>query len=296
MRSTNVGFIGFGEAASCMLEGLPREGVRIAAYDKFAFVEPQGEIIRAKAAKAHVELKKTLEELIQSSDFILCAVSADAAVPLAVAAKPFLREGQYYVDMNSTSPATKMNIRDIIAETKAKYVEVAIMAPIASYGCKVPMFACGTGAKEFNEIFNSIGMNVSYLGETVGKASAIKMVRSTCIKGFIALLVETLAAANKYDIVPEIMESVKKTIMEENTFDESITIFLTGTVLHSARFGHEMEEAIETLKGVGSDYTMTAATVEKMKWCTNLGLKEYFKGKRPSHYSDVLKAYEVLKV
>lgn len=296
MRSTNVGFIGFGEAASCMLEGLPREGVKIAAYDKFAFVEPQGEIIMAKAEKADVELKKTLEELVDNSDFIFCAVSANAAIPLAMAAKPFLKEGQYYVDMNSTSPATKMSIRDIIAETKAKYVEVAIMAPIASYGCKVPIFACGDGAKEFREIFNNIGMNVSYLGKKVGKASAIKMVRSTCIKGFIALLVETLAAANKFDIVPEIMESVKKTILEENPFEESVTIFLTGTVLHSARFTHEMEEALETLKGAGSDYTMTAATVEKMKWCTNLGLKEYFKGKRPPHYNDVLKAYEALKV
>jgi 3-hydroxyisobutyrate dehydrogenase-like beta-hydroxyacid dehydrogenase len=278
-----------------MLEGLTREGINIAAYDKFAFVEPQGKLIKSKADQANVQLKNTLEELIDSSDFILCAVSADAAIPIAISAKPFLKEGQYYVDMNSTSPATKMNIKNVIAETKAKYVEVAIMAPIASYGCKVPIFACGNGAKEFSEVFNRFGMNVTYLSETVGKASAIKMTRSICIKGFIALMVETLAAANKYDIVPEVMESVKKTLIEENSFDETITVFLTGTVLHSARFGHEMEEVIETLKGVGMDYTMTAASLEKMKWCTKLGLKEYFKGKRPPHYSDVLKAYEVLK-
>lgn len=296
MKPIRVGFIGFGEAAFCMLEGAKRTGIRIAAYDRFGFVGQQGELIRFKANRANVELRKSLGELVKTSDFILSVVSADAAVPIATEASSFLKEGQYYVDMNSTSPRTKTYIKEIIAETKAKYVEVAIMAPIASYGCKVPMFACGDGAEQFRDFFNGIGMNVTFLGGSIGKASAIKMVRSVCIKGFIALMVETLAAANKYDIVSEIMESVKKTIMEEKPFDESITLFITGTVLHSDRFVHEMEEAVETLKSVGSDYKMTAAGVEKMKWMSKLGLKEYFKGKRPLHYSDVLEAYQVIGV
>ncbi len=295
MSAIRIGFIGFGEAAFGMMRGLRRDGLEVAAYDKFAFVEPRGTLIRRKAAEAGVALTTTLEELMHRAEYVLCAVSANAALPIASEVRPFLKAGHVYADINSTSPATKKKIHEVVAGTPAKFVEIAVMAPVASYGCTVPMLACGSGAKELSEAFTRIGMNVTYLGETVGKAAAIKMIRSICIKGLLALLVEALHAARKYDIVPEILTTVKKTLLEETSFEEMVNRFITSTAVHSERFGHEMEEVVETLQEVGADFTMTAAAVEKMRWCTMLGLKDHFGGARPPRYQDVLEAYETLK-
>ena len=46
---------------------------------------------------------------------VVSAVSADMAVSLAQASKPFLKPSQVYVDINATSPMTKEEIDKIIS-------------------------------------------------------------------------------------------------------------------------------------------------------------------------------------
>lgn len=86
-----LGFIGFGEAAFNIALGLQNEGLSgIIAYDKYWDVAPQSELIQKRAQEAGVELIPSLEEMIEKSEMILSAVSADMAVPLAQGAKPYL--------------------------------------------------------------------------------------------------------------------------------------------------------------------------------------------------------------
>lgn len=97
-----LGFIGFGEAAFNIAKGLGDEGLKgIITYDKFWNVAPQSELICKRAEEAKVELAPSLQAMIDKSEIILSAVSADMAVSLAQAAKPFLKEDQIYVDITT---------------------------------------------------------------------------------------------------------------------------------------------------------------------------------------------------
>ena len=42
------------------------------------------------------------------------------------------------------------------------------MGPVPNYGHKVPILACGKGAKAFTETFNRYGMAITYGGERWG--------------------------------------------------------------------------------------------------------------------------------
>lgn len=82
---SKMGFIGFGEAAYNIASGLKSDGYEIiAAYDKFWDVEPQCDLIGKRAKEIGVNLFPSLKELVENSDIILSAVSADKAVPLAL--------------------------------------------------------------------------------------------------------------------------------------------------------------------------------------------------------------------
>ena len=44
---------------------------------------------------------------------------------------------------------------------------------------------------------------------------------------------------------------------------------------------------VSTLDSLQVDATMSKATKEKLRWCTNLGLKEYFKGVTPRDFHEI---------
>ena len=110
-----LGFIGFGEAGFNISEGLKGDGFdQIIAYDKYWDVEPNSELIRGRAEQAQVALVPGMQELIEKSDMIISAVSADMALELARTASPFIKKDQIYVDINATSPMTKARSRTMV--------------------------------------------------------------------------------------------------------------------------------------------------------------------------------------
>ncbi len=295
MTMPKVGFIGFGEAAYNIAKGLAVEGITtIIAYDKFWNVEPQASIIRKRAEEAGVVLVPSLGEMIEQVDYIFSAVSANLALPLAKEAQGFLKEGQCYVDINAASPMTKEEVSAVILKTKALFVDAAVMGPVPVYQHKVPISVCGNGAKCFTEVFSKYGMNITYTGEQPGSSSASKMFRSIFMKGFVTLLLESIVASHKYGVEDDVLASIQKTLEDGSSILEVMNNLLTRGVIHSARREHEMEEVIVTLKGLGIDYTMSAATKEKLRWCTEIGFKEYFRGLPPGDYHEILSAFDKL--
>ncbi|MBZ4654926.1 MAG: 6-phosphogluconate dehydrogenase [Peptococcaceae bacterium] len=295
MNIPKVGFIGFGEAAYNLAKGLAGEGIAsITAYDKFWNVEPQATIIQRRAREAGVVLAESLSEMIREADYIFSAVSANLALPLAREAQGYLKEGQYYVDINAASPMTKEEVSEVILNSGAYFVDGAVMGPVPVYGHKVPISACGNGARAFIETFAKYGMDISYMGEKPGSSSASKMFRSIFMKGFVTLLLESIVASHKYGVEDDVLASIQKTLEDGSSILEVINNLLTRGVIHSARREHEMEEVIATLKSLNVDYTMSNATKEKLRWCTSLGFKEYFKGIPPQDYHEILLAYDKL--
>jgi 3-hydroxyisobutyrate dehydrogenase-like beta-hydroxyacid dehydrogenase len=286
---TKLGFIGFGEAAFNIALGLKgRRLDSIMAYDKFWNVEPQSRLISERADKAAVKLAQCLQELIENSDIILSAVSADMAISLAQAAEPFLKKHQIYVDLNATSPMTKEAV-DAIISPNALFVDCAVMGPVPNYKHKVPVSVSGSGAKVFFETMTPFGMNISLMDTPAGSASASKMFRSIFMKGFVMLILEMLVAAREYKVEDEVLVSVKDTLSGAPLL-EVINGLLGRGVIHSERREHEMDEVIATLETINVDGIMSRAAKAKLRWCTNLGLKEYFKGIPPQDFHEIFTA------
>ena len=288
---SKMGFIGFGEAAYNIASGLKGEGYEtIAAYDKFWNTAPQSDLIVKRAEEVGVKLFPSLQELVENSDMIVSAVSADKAVSLAQEAKPFLRKDQVYIDLNATSPMTKEEVSAIVSPV-CSFVDCAVMGPVPTYKHKVPVSVSGTGAKAFYETMSPYGMNITYMDAPAGSASASKMFRSIFMKGFVVLVLEMLVAANAYKVADDVLESVKETLTSGPLLDV-INGLINRGVIHSERREHEMEEVIRTLETIHADAIMSKATKDKLHWCTELGLREYFKGVPPKDFHEIFAALD----
>ncbi len=286
-----LGFIGFGEAAFNIAAGLKKEGLNgIMAYDKFWNIAPQSELIAKRAEQAGVTLAPGEKELVDGTEIVVSAVSANMAIPIAETVKPFLKGHHVYVDLNATSPMTKEKVDSIISPV-CSFVDCAVMGPVPTYGHKVPVSVSGNGAKAFTEKMAPYGMNITFLDAPAGSASASKMFRSIFMKGFVTLLLEMILAAHKYRIEDDVLASVQETLTAGPLL-EVINGLVARGVIHSERREHEMEEVIATLDALGVDGIMSKATKDKLRWCTELGLKAYFKGVPPKDFHEIFTALD----
>jgi 3-hydroxyisobutyrate dehydrogenase-like beta-hydroxyacid dehydrogenase len=286
-----LGFIGFGEAAFNIAAGLRGEGLSgISAYDKNWKGAPASELICKRAAEAQVELVASQQALIERSEMVVSAVSADMALPLAQASKPFLKSDQVYVDINATSPMTKEEVDRIISPV-ALFVDCAVMGPVPTYRHKVPVSVSGKGARRFCDAMAPYGMAITFMDAPAGSASASKMFRSIFMKGFVTLLIEMLTAAHRYGVEDDVLESVKETLTAGPLL-EVINGLVGRGVIHSERREHEMDEVIATLDTLQVDAIMSKATKAKLHWVTGLGLKAHFKGVPPKDYHRVFAALD----
>jgi 3-hydroxyisobutyrate dehydrogenase-like beta-hydroxyacid dehydrogenase len=265
----------------------------IIAYDKFWKDAPGSELICQRATEAQVRLVPTHQELVEKSEMVVSAVSADMAVSLAKTSRPSLKPGQMYVDINATSPMTKEEIDKIISPV-ALFVDCAVMGPVPTYKHKVPVSVSGSGAKAFTDIMMPFGMNITFMDAPAGSASASKMFRSIFMKGFVVLLLEMLTAAHKYKVEDDVLLSVKETLTAGPLL-EVVNGLIGRGVIHSERREHEMDEVIATLETLKVDGIMSKATKAKLRWCTQLGLKGHFKGVPPKDFHEIFEAIDKIK-
>jgi len=289
-----VGFIGIGEAGHELARGLKSEGLRqIAIYDKFQDISPYDKVIQARIKDINVKVFPNIQSLAEYSDLILSTVTVSAARKVAFEISDFLKDDKIYVDMNTSSPHKKQVIAKIVNKTGAKFVDAAIMGAVSSYGHKVPILACGEGAKVFQLKMSRYGMNIRCIEGKVGNASAVKMLRSVYMKGIEALLLETLIAAYRYGELKLVLESITES-MEKKTFIETINMLITTNAIHAKRRASEMVEVGATLEEIGIEPIMSKATKTRLKWSAGLCLRKYFNGKIPKEYMDVLVAMDSL--
>src|SRR5262249_30233636 len=191
-----VGFIGFGEAGSTIARGLRSAGVdRIFAYD----IKAGDPVILGHARETQTTLVDSSSDLAEAATILFSTVTSNSALDAAKEAVAYLGVQHTYADLNSVSPALKQAIANVINESRASFVEAAVMAPAKPYGHKVPILLGGPGADEFAETMRPFGMQLEVLeGAKVGSAAAVKMCRSIVVKGLEALLFECVMAATKF--------------------------------------------------------------------------------------------------
>lgn len=258
-------FIGFGEAAFHIANGLKSEGdIKIIAYDVNQNDEVRGEIIRQRAKEAGIDLAKDLEGAYESSKYIVSLTSAGVAVKVAKGIIPNLTNNQVYVDMNSASPDVKREI-DLIDKNDGVLVcDAAVMTTVPGNGHRVPIFLSGEGAECFYNDLIKFNMNLTNLNAQIGASSAIKMFRSAFMKGLPQLMIESMLPAAEYGALDALIESLNETLVGK-TIEDLSQNFIGRTMVHAERRAKEMENVVQTIEKMGFDASMSKSAQKKLE-------------------------------
>lgn len=286
--SIRIGFLGFGEAGSEIAAGLKDEGLQnVVAHDVNWNTPPFGALIRERAQRVGVSLVTSPAELAEAADLVFSLVVSKAALEAAASIAPHLRLGQWYVDFNSISPAAKQKVGEVVEAAGGRFVDVAVTAPVPGNRHKAPMLCAGAHARELAELLRPWNMKLEYVGEKPGQAAAIKMFRSIVVKGFEALLVESLVASYPYGAHETVVKSIQESFSHLN-WETIVAHLLPRHAIHAERRAHEMLEVMDCLKEIGMEPIMSEATYRRLHWSARFKLKEHYGGKLPSDWRDVI--------
>jgi len=288
--SERIAFIGFGEAGQTISRGLLTEARKpaIRAYD-ILFGAPAGARLEAAAKALGIGLARDHADAVREADLVMLTVTASSSLEAATSCLPGLRKGQLFLDMNSVSPQRKIETAALIAPTGAAYVDCAVMAPAAPYLHKVPCLIGGPGAAALAPRAAALGMKMEFVSAEVGQASAIKMFRSIVVKGLEALLVESMTAAAEYGVEDRVLASLQET-WPGIDWQKLSGYMIERVVSHGKRRAAEMREVSETLRSIGIEPTMAAATALRQQWVHDLGVKERLDGRSTEDRAELVRA------
>lgn len=251
LSAPRVALVGFGEAAEAFVRSPGWRG-EARAWD----ILPER---RAAMAGLEVETGEDAASALADRAFLLSLVTADAALDAARVYAPLLPEGALWCDMNSVAPDTKREAAAVIEAAGGRYVDVAVMAPV-DIGLAVPLLLSGPHALAAQPLLEALGFsNVRVVGGEVGRASAIKMIRSVMVKGLEALSWECAAAAEAAGVFDEVMASLDAS-EKPRRWAERIAYNRERMATHGTRRAAEMEESARTLQGLGVEPVMTRGT------------------------------------
>jgi 3-hydroxyisobutyrate dehydrogenase-like beta-hydroxyacid dehydrogenase len=289
MNLPALAFIGFGEAGQALAAGFRSEGVAsIAAWD-ILFPEAQGAVrLRAAAERLGVRMGRDAPDAVRGADIVFSAVTAASNLEAAGQAAPGLSSAQFYVELNSVSPNRKRQAAEIVG-SRARFVGMAVMAPVHPLRHKTPVLVSGPAAADIVPQLRRCGMDVADVGADVGAAAAVKMVRSVMVKGLGALTQECFLAARRAGVEDRIIASLTQSFPMID-WAKFADYNLERMATHGLRRAAEMRDVCETLESLGVEPALTRGTVVREQRTGEARLKDKFGGKVPEDRGAVLDA------
>ena len=263
-NTPRVSFIGFGEAGQAIASGLRDAGIEsVAAWD-ILFPLAEGQKLKDAGTQMGARLATSAADAVQGADVVVAAVTAASRLEAARSVQPHLKGNPYYLDINSVSPGRKQETAKLLAGT-ARYVDVAILAPIHPKRHQTPLLLAGPNADSVMPLLiDELEMRGVIAGNEVGQAAALKMIRSVMIKGIEALTAECFLAAARYGIVDEVAASLKNNYPALD-WNKTIEYNLERMASHGVRRADEMDQVVETLRELGVEPLMAAATSKRQR-------------------------------
>ncbi len=268
-NTPRISFIGFGEAGQAIASGLREAGIeRIAAWD-ILFPQAEGARLKAAGEAIGVRLANSAADAVAETDMIVSAVTAASSLDAARSVEPHLKGAPYYLDINSVSPGRKQETAKLLGE-RARYVDVAVIAPIHPLRHRTPLLISGPHAQAISPLLDELEMKLSVVGAATGQAAAIKMIRSVMIKGIEALTAECFLAASRAGVLEEVTASMKNNYPSLD-WVKIAEYNLERMASHGERRAAEMEELAATLRELGLDPLMVDSTVKRQREMGALG-------------------------
>jgi 3-hydroxyisobutyrate dehydrogenase-like beta-hydroxyacid dehydrogenase len=262
-NTPRIAFIGFGEAGQAIASGLRDGGIeRVAAWD-ILFPKPEGARLKAAGEAMGVRLATSAADAVRDSDIVISAVTAASSYEAAQSVTPHLAGNPWYLDINSVSPGRKQATAELL-DGKARYVDVAVIAPIHPKRHRTPLLIAGPQAAEIAPLLKEMEMTLKVVSPEVGKAAAIKMIRSVMIKGIEALTLECYLAASRAGLLDDVLVSMRNNYPALD-FEHMGDYNIERMASHGERRAAEMEESAATLRELGLEPLMVEATVKRQR-------------------------------
>jgi 3-hydroxyisobutyrate dehydrogenase-like beta-hydroxyacid dehydrogenase len=215
----------------------------------------------------------SLAEALAGSNIVLSVVTADQAFSAAKAAAMLIAKGALFCDMNSVAPGTKQESARIIEAAGGHYLDVAVMSPVEPARLATPLLLSGPHGASGVAALRQLGFtNVRTVGDEVGRASTIKMLRSVMYKGIEALTAECLIACEKAGVTDEVIGSFGNA-NGSGDWATGADYRLDRMMVHGLRRSAEMEEVVKTLETLGVEPVMTRGTVVLQRSIGSLDIK-----------------------
>ncbi|MFH9393762.1 DUF1932 domain-containing protein [Streptomyces sp. NPDC017556] len=222
---------------------------------------------RRRAERAGLEAA-ALPELVSRSDVLLSLCPPAAAEETAgqVAELGMSEAGTIYVDANAVSPSRVVNIADRLAPMPV--IDAAVVGSPPAGGKSPTLYLSGNveQAERIAELFVGTDVRTHVLGDSIGKASALKLAYSSYQKVSRVLAAMAYGAADTYGVADELL-----LIAAKRTRSYLVeTDYIPKTAARAWRWGPELEDAAALLANAGlPDSLMHAAAATLARWDGN---------------------------
>lgn len=263
--NARVCLIGFGEVGQTLAADLLAHDVRnLCAYDILFHDADSGP--RRAAATMNVRTADAARTAADGADVVISAVTAEQNVAAARSVVQGLVAGAFFLDLNSVSPGVKQRVAEVVEAAGARYVEAAIMAPIAPKRIASPMLFGGPHAAAFLPLARELGFaGAQVFSDLIGRASAAKMCRSVLIKGMEALLAESMLTARRYGVEDAVIDSLQN-LFPASDWRILARYMISRSLIHGRRRAEEMREVARTVDEAGMHPWMSRACAERQEW------------------------------
>jgi 3-hydroxyisobutyrate dehydrogenase-like beta-hydroxyacid dehydrogenase len=211
-----------------------------------------------RAVKHGLVDARSLAVLCQRCSVIasVCPPASAEAVAASVAEQGF---AGLYVDMNAIAPQRAMHIGEMMRAAGATFVDGGIIGGPAWKPNSTFLYLSGQSAQAVAACFAAGPLETCVIGDSIGKASALKMCFAAYTKGTTALLSAVLAAAEGLDVRPELEQQWSR---DGSPFAAESAQRVRQVTAKAWRFAGEMDEISATFDAAGVPGEFHAAAGE----------------------------------
>ena len=209
--------------------------------------EERSDATRARATEHNLQDLGTFAELCKTCSIIISACPPHAAEEVARQVSAHGFKG-LYLDANAISPQKARHIGEMLSSAGITFIDGGIIGGPAWTPGETWLYLSGKEAERIVDCFSAGPLEVSIVGNEIGKASALKMCYAAYSKGTTALLASILALAEANGVRAELSAQWGR---DEPGFSEQAEGRARRVTAKAWRFAGEMDEIASTFESAG---------------------------------------------
>ena len=260
-----------GEMGSPIAEQIQNSGI-----DVISPLKNRSKQTRDRAKKYGIIDSDNLENSIFESDLVVSILVPDAAKDLAIQVSKFskkLNKEIYFADLNAVSPETVQSMKDILSDSKVKFIDGGIIGAPPK-GNNIPrVYVSGEHSAYFTKL-DGLGMKVMDMSGDIGSASAMKMAYASITKGYSSLLIAAITLSIRTNNFHHLMDELE--FSQSNVFKDLNNLKSIPSKAH--RWIGEMEEISKTFieNNITGDFHKASGSIYRNVSDSKLGKDRLF--------------------